>query len=242
MKLSLLKKTMLATKGHQTGNKRANIKSFLSIKTNLLLLLSLTLFGCSSTPVLKKEASEPLYTSSYTKTPYEVGQYNIKDFTSAPLQSVHVIQFDKPIDEIFNTLLTKVDLYVEDVAKVEFDHKKSLNSNAFGVGTERVCIFQNEEILYEPLVAYEQGKFYAYRVDQKKSTKSMPMADALLFWSFEEKGPNKTLVTVKTYFVPDMFFLMNWMIPSMFDDSMNDVFLKATEEFGGQLIQSNWKR
>ncbi len=205
-------------------------------KNLTLFFVGLFLVAGCNTPMPKiKEGGRAAYTSSYSHFSPIVGSYDISQLTKAPLRKIVMMHFDQPVDEVFHTLLTKVDLYSEGVIAVDFEHTNSANTNAFGVGSVRICTFDDKERLFEPLKVYEEHKFYAYTTDASRSSKNIPVEDVLLFYIFEEKGPNQTLVTVRAYYNPNIFGL-GAVVQYAFNRTIHSTFDTATKKFNGRMI------
>ncbi|MEM8970595.1 MAG: hypothetical protein AAGD43_00835 [Pseudomonadota bacterium] len=165
-----------------------------------------------------------------------VGQHRVADLTPAPERKVVVLEFDRTVEQIFQPLLAQVELYSDDVVRVDFDHTNSSNPGTFGVGSVRICTFKDGTKLVEPIVAYEENRFYAYTTDAKNSTLSLPVKDVLLFYSFQNLGTAKTRVTVRAHYTATNW----WMSPIVgfaFNRNINSTFASAAKVFGGRQLQ-----
>ncbi|MEM6486089.1 MAG: hypothetical protein AAF662_14035 [Pseudomonadota bacterium] len=144
--------------------------------------------------------------------------------------------FKKPVSDIFFSLLTEVDRYDETIVDVSFDHSRSSNPGTFGVGSVRICTFDSGKKLYEPLVVFEPNKFYAYSVDTELSTRTLPIRDVLLFYSFEGRPQDTTLLTVRAHFNPPNP-IVSPIIKVAFGRALTSTFQSASDVFDGVLVR-----
>ena len=201
----------------------------------LLAAIGLVAAGCGSSPALIQQSENPDYTSAYSPDDRVVGPYDLDAIAEAPQRKVVMMHFDRPVDDVFEFLLTAVDDYDESIVEVTFDHSQSETPGQFGVGTRRTCVFDNGKILVEPLLVYEEDRFYAYTVDAEASTFSIPLRDIVMFYSFEERGPQSTLVTVRAHYTPKIW-IASPIISSVFKRTVDKTFASATAAFDGRLI------
>lgn len=191
--------------------------------------------GCVSSPDTRQSDSS-LYASSYSIKDRRVGSYDLNAITDAPQRKVVMIHFDRPANEVFKPLLTEVYRYDDTIADVSFDHSGSETPGKFGVGSVRICTFKSGKTLYEPLLVYEENAFYAYTVDKERSTRSLPIKDVVLFYSFEDKPENTSLVTVRAHYDPANP-LISPIINAAFGSALNSTFQSAAEAFDGKLVR-----
>ncbi|MEL6371653.1 MAG: hypothetical protein AAFY84_01795 [Pseudomonadota bacterium] len=195
----------------------------------------LAVSGCASGPNVRQSDS-PLYQSAYSVEDRLVATYNLNAIAEAPQRKVVMIHFDRPADDIFMPLLTEVDRYDETITDVSFDHSNSSNPGTFGVGSVRICTFESGKQLFEPLLVFEPGRFYAYTVDKERSTRSLPIKDIVLFYSFEDRLENSSLVTVRAHYNPPNP-LVSPAINLAFGRALTGTFESAADTFGGRLIK-----
>lgn len=202
---------------------------------SVLFAGTIAVTGCASSPDIRQSDS-PLYASSYSINDRRIGSYDLNLIADAPQRKVVLVHFDRPASDIFMPLLTEVDRYDDTIADVSFDHSGSETPGQFGVGTIRICTFKSGKTLYEPLIVYEENAFYAYTVDQERSTRSLPIKDVVLFYSFENQPENTSLVTVRAHYnAPNP--LMSPIINAAFGGALNATFQSAAEVFRGRLVR-----
>lgn len=211
------------------------MKKFLQTLLASLAILSFAT-ACSSTPTISASNST-MYQSAYSVSDTSIGSYDLKTLTKAQQRKVVRVSFDNQTNDIFTQLLTQVDLYDEEIEEVNFDHSASEIPGKFGVGSVRICIFRDGKKLYEPIVVYEHNKFYAYTTDQERSSKSLPIKDVLLFYSFEEKTNGSSLVTVRAHYNVK-YALLSPIINVAFGRVLNKTFSSAAKVFSGHLVNS----
>ena len=199
--------------------------------------LALTLAACASAPT-QKASADPVYQSRYANEDEVVAGYDLGGLTPSKMRKLTAVGFDRPAADVFYPLLTRVDLYDDTVVTVTFDHSRSEHPGSFGVGSVRICTFTSGKTLYEPLVAFEEGRVYAYTVDEERSTRGMPVDDVLLFYTFEDTAPGKSLVTVRAHFSPKPR-IATPMIEYAFGRSIDGAFARAAEVFGGRLVDAD---
>ena len=201
----------------------------------LSLAAVVALSACGSVSMVPQSAS-PAYTSAYAVDDRAIGSHDLDVLTRSKQRGAFMMHFDRPADEVFEFLLTRVDEYSESVVAVAFDHSSSTTPGSFGVGSVRICTFDNGKVLREPLTVYEPHRYYAYTVDSENSTFSIPLRDVLLFYSFEERGTDGTLVTVRAHHTPKIW-LATPVITGAFNRDVAKTFAGAVEAFGGTLVQ-----
>lgn len=190
--------------------------------------------GCASAPSVN-QSDDPLYRSQHQYSDTVIGGYNLADLTESPQRNVVMVHFDRPAASIFMPLLTEVNRYDDTITDVSFDHSKSSNPGTFGVGSVRICTFASGKKLVEPLLVYEENRFYAYTVDREQSTRSLPIKDVVLFYSFEDRPGNTSLVTVRAHYKAGNLFLAP-LVGTAFGGAINKTFDSAAKEFGGRRI------
>lgn len=209
------------------------MKSFLrSLALSLVVLLFVT--ACATSPTLPASKA-PAYQSAYSILDRSIGSHNLETLSIAPQRKVVTINFDRPSNEIFTQLLTRVDLYDDQIEAVSFDHSASANRGGFGVGSVRICTFSDGKKLFEPLVVYEPNQFYGYTTDVERSTKKLPIKDVLLFYSFEDKSNGSSLVTVRAHYNVKIAILSP-VVSVAFGRVLIKTFATAAETFGGRLV------
>ncbi|GAB5521445.1 MAG: hypothetical protein RhofKO_36960 [Rhodothermales bacterium] len=196
--------------------------------------LALGALACSSTSMVPQQES-PEYVSAYTIDDRSIGTYDLDRLTTSPQRMMVMMHFDQPADEIFPLLLERVDAYDDSIVEVTFDNTASSNGEAIGVGSARVCVFDNGKQLVEPLLVYEPHRFYAYTVNPERSTFNLPIRDVLMFYSFEERPGGGTLVTVRAHYTPKSA-IASPVVRSVFNRNVTKTFARATEAFGGRMI------
>ena len=201
-----------------------------------ILAGTLALYACVSVP-MQPASDDPAYRSRYAASAEVVAGRDLAQLTSSALREVTTISFDRSAGDIFYPLLTEVDRYDDAIAAVTFDHSRSVNPGTFGVGSVRICTFTSGKALYEPLVIFEEGRVYAYTVDEARSTRGLPVSDVLLFYTFEDTAPGKSLVTVRAHFTPSPR-LAGPIIQYAFGRTITATFARAAEVFGGRLVDA----
>lgn len=204
---------------------------------SVFLLLLLSLFtGCTSAKFVN-QSEDVSYESAYALDDRKLGPYDLDAVSTAPQRKVVMVHFKKPVSEVFFPLLTEVDRYDETIVDVSFDHSRSSNPGTFGVGSVRICTFDSGKVLYEPLVVFENNKFYAYSVDTDRSTRSLPIRDVVLFYSFEDRPQNSTLLTVRAHFNPPNP-IVSPLINLAFGRALTNTFQAASDVFDGVLVRA----
>ena len=200
-----------------------------------LLALALTLTGCASPGTFVSQSESPSYASAYRTDARVVGDYDLDAMSDAPLRKTVRMHFDRPQEDTFTYLLTEVDLYDDSIVEVTFDHSESETPGEFGVGSARICTFDDGKTLYEPILVYEPYEYYAYTTDPERSTMSIPVRDVVMFYQFEGQRDGTTLATVRAHYTPTIW-IASPVIRSVFNRTVVKTFATATDRFGGRLI------
>ena len=201
-------------------------------------IAALVLLGaCASAPSIPQGADDSTV-SAYDVRESTVGDVDIAALTDSPLRKVVTMQIDRPVGEVFDFLLREVDVYSEDIMAVAFDNDASAVPGQIALGSVRICTMTNGKRLVEPLVAFSQDRYYAYTTDPERSTMKLPIRDVVLFYTFEEKGPASTLVTVRAHYTPDVFALARPLVNAVFKRNIDKTFAGAIDELGGRFVRT----
>ncbi|MEM6782441.1 MAG: SRPBCC family protein [Bacteroidota bacterium] len=204
------------------------------VAAGALAALALLIAGCSSVASVP-QADSPRYASAFAYDARTVGGHDLDALTSSPQRAVVMLHVDRPASEVFDFLLAEVDQYDDDIVEVAFDNTGSATPGSRGVGSARLCTFDNGKVLVEPLLVYEPHRFYAYTVDAERSTFGVPIRDVLLFYSFEEPLEGGTLVTVRAHYTPSSF-LTGPVVKPVFNRAIRRAFATAADRLGGVLV------
>lgn len=204
------------------------------VAAGALAALALLIAGCSSVASVP-QADSPRYASAFAYEDRTVGSYDLDALTSSPQRTVVMMHFDRPASEVFDFLLAEVDQYDDSIVEVAFDNAASETPGSRGVGSARLCTFDNGKVLVEPLLVYEPHRFYAYTVDAERSTFGLPIRDVLMFYSFEERPEGSTLVTVRAHYTPSSG-LASPVVKTVFNRTVRKTFATAAKRLDGVLI------
>ena len=157
-----------------------------------------------------------------------------QSLTDATYRRVVEVRFDDVPEQVVANLLTRVDLFDPTIAEVRFDHSQSATPGELGVGSRRVCVFTDGRELVEPLLVYDPPRAYAYTVDAKASTMSLPVLEIVLFYEFaaEESG---THLTVHAFYDPRLPGT-GVVIEPVLTGTLRRTFQTAAEVFGGTYL------
>lgn len=219
------------TVNYQNGRRR--MMQFAGVIGALLLVA-----GCASSP------SAPAGVDDSTVSVYDVrdpivGDVDISALTDSSLRKAVTMQFDHPVSEVFDFLLQQVDVYSDDIMAVSFDNDASVVPGNIAIGSVRICSLTNGMKLVEPIVAYSEDRYYAYTTNAERSTMKIPIRDVVLFYTFEEKGPSSTLVTVRAHYTPDVFLQVRPFVNALFKRNIDKTFAGAIDKLGGRFV---WTR
>ncbi|MEM7711137.1 MAG: hypothetical protein AAF264_10400 [Pseudomonadota bacterium] len=112
------------------------------------------------------------------------------------------LHFEGTTEDVQMQLLTGVDQYDPTIVEVRFDNTGSAVPGEIGVGSVRICVFDDGRELHEPLLVWEPGRAYAYTVDAEASTMSLPVSEIVLIYDISEGEAGGTNVTVRAFYDP----------------------------------------
>ncbi|MFQ6552667.1 SRPBCC family protein [Aestuariibius insulae] len=145
------------------------------------------------------------------------------------------IHFDAAPDEIQRELLTRVDLYDPTIVEVRMDNATSLTPGEIGVGSVRICVFEDGRELHEPILVWEEGRAYAYTVDADASTMSLPVSEIVLIYDFAPAEDGGTNLTVRAFYEPAVSGT-GPIIDPVLTGTLRRTFQTAADVFGGEYL------
>lgn len=155
-------------------------------------------------------------------------------YTEATPRRVVEMRFDGPAIEVQDNLLRHVDRFDPTVVEVRFNHADSATPGQIGVGSVRICVFDDGRELHEPILAYEAGASHAYTVDPEASTFDLPVSEITLLYDFAEVD-GATEVTVRAFYdakIPGT----GVVIEPVLTGTLRRTFQAAVETFGGAYL------
>lgn len=155
--------------------------------------------------------------------------------TDATLRRVIEVRFDDPAHEVLPKLLTRVDLYDPAIIEVRFDHSASETPGQMGVGSHRICVFDDGRLLVEPLAVYDPPHAYGYTVDTAASTLSLPVSEIALLYDFRTTADSGTALTVRAFYDPRVPGT-GPIIEPVLTGTLRRTFTTAAELFGGAYL------
>ncbi|GFE65710.1 hypothetical protein [Litoreibacter roseus] len=156
-------------------------------------------------------------------------------YTQATHRRIVEMRFDLPPAEIIPLLLTRVDLFDPTIAEVHFDHSQSENPGTFGVGSRRICIFDDGRELVEPIILYDPPHAYGYTVDVEASTLSLPVSEIVLLYDFGNALNGGTNLSVHAFYDPKIPGT-GIVIEPVLTGTLRRTFQTATDVFGGTYL------
>ncbi|WP_166486136.1 SRPBCC family protein [Jannaschia sp. CCS1] len=145
------------------------------------------------------------------------------------------VRFDASPAEILPQLLTQVATYDPTISEVRFDHSRSSAPGEMGVGSVRICVFEDGRELHEPLLVYDPPHAYAYTVDQDASTLSLPVSEIVLAYEFADNNAGGTDLTVRVFFDPRIPGTGPVITPVL-TGTVRRTFQTAVSVFGGEYL------
>ena len=167
----------------------------------------------------RAQSAAPLEASAYTK--------------ATPRRVVRMT-FDGPAEAAQEHLLRHVDRFDPTIVEVRFDNAGSATPGEIGVGSVRICVFEDGRELHEPILAYESGVSHAYTVDAEASTLGLPVSEITLLYDFVEAG-GATDVTVRAFYDPRIPGT-GPVIEPVLTGTLRRTFQAAVDRFGGTYL------
>lgn len=143
------------------------------------------------------------------------------------------MRFDGAPSDVQRQLLTRVDLYDPTIAKVRMENTASATPGEVGVGSVRICVFEDGRELHEPILVWEPGRAYAYTVDAEASTMSLPVSEIMLVYDFAATAEGGTDLTVRAFYDPKVPGT-GAIIEPVLTGTLRRTFQTAVEVFGGE--------
>ena len=161
--------------------------------------------------------------------PLDAGAY-----TEATPRRVVRMTFDGSAVDAQDHLLRHVDRFDPTIVEVRFDNAASSTPGEIGVGSVRICVFDDGRELHEPILAYEPGVSHAYTVDTEASTMSLPVSEITLLYDFAE-AEGATDVTVRAFYDPKIPGT-GVVIEPVLTGTLRRTFQAAVDTFGGEYL------
>ena len=155
-------------------------------------------------------------------------------YTEATPRRVVKMRFDGPAAEVQDHLLRHVDRFDPTIIEVRFDNTSSATPGEIGVGSVRICIFDDGRELHEPILAYEPGIAHAYTVDAEASTFDLPVSEITLLYDFMQ-ADGATEVTVRAFYDPKIPGT-GVVIEPVLTGTLRRTFQAAVDTFGGEYL------
>ncbi|MDD7908340.1 SRPBCC family protein [Pseudovibrio exalbescens] len=141
------------------------------------------------------------FTSSDAVTHYMYDTGYVGGFVNAPLQTVQMLHFEAPVDDVWEWVVSGNDEWAMAIETLTWDHSGSALPGELGVGSERVCEFVGGQgTAYERVFAVEENRLFAYDLDAERSTVPLPIRDFFVIWTLEEQDAGGVLVTSRIYY------------------------------------------
>lgn len=156
-------------------------------------------------------------------------------YTQATPRRIVEMRFDRPPSEILPLLLTRVDLFDPAITEVRFDHSQSETPGSFGVGSRRICIFEDGRELVEPIILYDPPYAYGYTVDAAASTMTLPVSEIVLLYDFGEASDGGTMLSVHAFYDPKIPGT-GVVIEPVLTGTLRRTFQTAVDVFGGSYL------
>lgn len=145
------------------------------------------------------------------------------------------MRFDGAPEDVQRQLLTRVDLYDPTIAEVRIDNAGSATLGEIGVGSVRICVFEDGRELHEPILVWEPGRAYAYTVDAEASTMALPVSEIVLVYDFAPAVDGGTDVTVRAFYEPAVPGT-GPIIEPVLTGTLRRTFQTAVDVFGGAYL------
>lgn len=138
------------------------------------------------------------------------------------------INVAQPADLVFDALLTRLAEYSEDIASISFDNSSSQNSNAVGVGSERITTMKDGKRLAQRIILYEPPLTFAYFTDMAKSTVRVPIDYSIGYYEFSKRQDGIVNAKVSVVYQPSSR-LTAFLVRLGFNRALSRDFRKAEE-------------
>lgn len=155
-------------------------------------------------------------------------------YTEATPRRVVRMTFDGPAAAVQDHLLRHVDRFDPTIVEVRFDNAASATPGEIGVGSIRICVFDDGRELHEPILAYDPGVSHAYTVDTEASTFDLPVSEITLLYDFAE-ADGATDVTVRAFYDPKIPGT-GVVIEPVLTGTLRRTFQAAVDTFGGAYL------
>ena len=162
-------------------------------------------------------------------------RYEATALTEATHQRTVRMRFDGAPEAVQRQLFTRVDLYDPSIVEVRIDNTASRTPDEIGVGSVRICVFEDGRELHEPVLIWEEGRVYAYTVDADASTMSLPVSEIALIYDFAPAEGGGTDLTVRAFYDPAVPGT-GAIIEPVLTGTLRRTFQTAVEVFGGTYL------
>jgi len=144
--------------------------------------------------------SAPAFTSADPLTSYAFDTGYIGGLVNAPLQSVEMLHFNAPVEDVWEWVTSGNDEWTLVIETLTWDHSASATPDELGVGSVRRCDFKGGQgFAYERVLAVEENRLFAYDLDFERSNVPLPIRDFVVIWSLEEQSEG-VLVTARIFY------------------------------------------
>jgi hypothetical protein len=134
----------------------------------------------------------------------------------------------QPIDVVFDALLSRLAEYSESISDISFDNSNSQNSEAVGVGSQRITTMDDGKRLVQRIIIFEPPNTFAYFTDMAKSTVSVPIGYSIGYYQFSELQDETVKAEVSVAYKPSSR-LTAFLVRLGFNRALSRDFKKAEE-------------
>ena len=146
---------------------------------------------------------------------------------ASPDNTVEII-VAQPIDLVFDALLSRLAEYSESISDISFDNSNSQNSEAVGVGSQRITTMDDGKRLVQRIIIFEPPNTFAYFTDMAKSTVSVPIGYSIGYYQFSELQDKTVKAEVSVAYKPSSR-LTAFLVRLGFNRALSRDFKKAEE-------------
>ena len=146
---------------------------------------------------------------------------------ASPDNTVEII-VAQPIGVVFDALLSRLAEYSESISDISFDNSNSQNSEAVGVGSQRITTMDDGTRLVQRIIIFEPPNTFAYFTDMAKSTVSVPIGYSIGYYQFSELQDKTVKAEVSVAYKPSSR-LTAFLVRLGFNRALSRDFQKAEE-------------
>ncbi len=182
-----------------------------SLVTSIILWIDLLFIGI---PLFAQEPIDEAFIES-----------ELQRAATAPDSQIS-ITVDVPIDQAFNTLLTRVHDFSETATALEFNHINSITPGKLNIGSERITSMEDGTKLSQKIIAFNPPLFFVYFTDMDKSTVDVALSHTIGYYTLQKNENDSTTADISVAYKPSSRFT-GFIVRRLFNRAFQKDFKNA---------------